>query len=187
MIILNIYVISRTKKYIFDSQRFPTEKKEFAVIPGAGLTKDKKPSVVLSDRLDGALMLYKKGLVNKILVSGDHRGSHYSETEAMISYLENYGIPEDKIYRDDKGFSTFETVYNCKMEFKINSAYFVSQRFHLPRMISSGRKLKMDALGFSCNFHRYSKYKHTKWKLREIPSRVKDFFLATYYILAKKI
>ena len=39
-------------------------------------------------------------LIEKIIVSGDHQGSEYSETEAMTEYLVNKGIPRDKIYRD---------------------------------------------------------------------------------------
>ena len=187
MIILNIYVILKTKKYIYAKDSVPRKKKEYAVVPGAGLTKDKKPSCVLSDRLDGAIALFEKGLVDKILVSGDHRGDTYSETEAMAEYLKSKGIASDNILMDNYGFSTFETVFNSIKNYNAKSAYYLSQGFHLPRLIYSARKLKCDASGIICDFHKYSKKKHRRWKLREIPSRFKDFFLATYCILAKKI
>ncbi len=185
MIILNIYVILRSKKHIFSKTSVKDTKTEYAVVPGAGLRKDKKPSLVLSDRLDGALFLYEKGLVNKIIVSGDHRGEEYSETEAMEKYLIEKNIPKENIIRDNAGFSTFETVFNCKKSQNPKSVFFVSQAFHLPRMIYTARRFGINAYGMETNFHNYSK--HKKWRIREIPSRVKDFILATYYILSKKI
>ena len=187
MIILNIYVILFSKKYIFQKDSLKNVKTEYAVIPGAGLTKDKKPSRVLSDRLDGALLLYEKGLVEKFIVSGDHKGDSYSETEAMEKYLLEHNVPRDLIFRDDAGFSTFETVYNSKKQFNVESAYFISQSFHLPRLLFISRRFGINAYGFECNFQQYNKRKHAKWRLREIPSRVKDFLWATYYILFKKI
>ncbi len=187
MIILNIYVILKTRKYIFESNFHSLPKKEYVIVPGAGLTKNKKPSRVLSDRLDGAVMLFNSGLAEMIVISGDHKGEEYSETEAMKTYLEEKGIPSCKILRDDKGFSTFETVFGSRKKFNIKSAYFASQAFHLPRLVYIGRKLGIDACGFKCNFHKYSMIKHLKWRLREIPSRVKDVFLSTYCIICKKI
>lgn len=187
MILLNIYIILCTKKYIIDKSALSDSKKDFAVVLGAGLTKDKKPSLVLRDRLDGAIILYENSLIEKIIVSGDHKGEEYSETEAMEKYLLDKGIPKDKIFRDNSGFSSFETIFNSKKIFNVESAYFLSQAFHLPRLIYIARKFKIDSLGLKCNFHEYSKKKHRKWKAREFPSRIKDFFLATYYILTKKI
>ncbi len=187
MIILNIYVILYTKKYIFQKSCLPCQKAEFAIIPGAGLTKDKKPSRVLADRLDGAIFLYKKNLVEKIIISGDHKGNSYSETEAMEKYLVEHNVPKQKIFRDNAGFSTFETVYNSKKKFNVKSAYFLSQAFHLPRLLFTAKRFGINAFGLQCNFHKYSRNKHIKWRMREIPSRLKDFFLATYYILSKKI
>ncbi len=187
MIILNIYVILYTKKYIFSKDSLPCFKAEYAAVPGAGLTKDKKPSLVLSDRLDGAILLFNEGLIDKIIVSGDHKDESYSETEAMEKYLIERCIPKDKIFRDNNGFSTFETVCNTKRIYNPQNVIFVSQAFHLPRLVYTAKRFGINALGFKSNFHNYSVSKHRKWKLREIPSRFKDFFLATYYILSKKI
>lgn len=187
MILLNIYIILYTKKYIFKKDTLPSLDSFVAIIPGAGLTKDKKPSKVLADRLEGGILLYKKGIVNKLLISGDHKGEHYSETDSMEKYLIENGIPKENIIRDDKGFSTFETVLNSKKQYYVENAFFVSQAFHLPRLVFIAKRFGMNAFGLECNFHTYSKTKHRKWKAREIPSRVKDFFLSTYYILFKKI
>lgn len=186
MIILNIYVIISSKKHIFRKDNLKNIKAEYGIILGAGLTKDKKPSRVLSDRLDGALLLFEKGLIDKLIVSGDHRGEEYSETEAMEKYLLEHNVPKSKIFRDDAGFSTFETVCNCKKYYNVESAYFFSQAFHLPRIIYIAKRFGINALALECNFHQYNKTKHAKWYLREIPSRFKDFLWATYYILFLK-
>ena len=162
MIILNIYVILSSKKYILRNDIENNVKAEYAIIPGAGLTRDKKPSRVLSDRLDGALLLYERGLIDKLIVSGDHRGEAYSETEAMEKYLLEHNVPKCKIFRDDAGFSTFETVYNCKKDYNVESAYFLSQAFHLPRLLFIARRLGINALGMECDFHQYNKRKHLK-------------------------
>ncbi len=186
MIILNIYTILSTKKYIFSNKNLPKEKIEYAIILGAGLNKDKTPSRVLQDRLDGGIFLFKQGLIEKIIVSGDHQESGYSETESMEKYLLDEGIPHSAIFRDDFGFSTFETIKNTKNRFKVSSAYFLSQEFHLPRIVKCGRLIGINAYGYKCNFQKYSFRKHMKWRIREVPSRIKDFFLALLYILNEK-
>ncbi len=164
----------------------PHEKIEYGIIFGAGLNKDKTPSKVLEDRLNGGIFLYKQGLIEKIIVSGDHQEGGYSETISMEKYLISKGIPQSVIFRDDKGFSTFETIRNAKREFNVSSAYFFSQEFHLPRIVKCSRMIGINAYGYKCNFQKYSFRKHLKWRLREVPSRIKDFFLALLYILNEK-
>ena len=49
------------------------------IVPGCGVYPDGEPTPLLSDRLDIAIYLYKKGVAPKILMSGDHYYDNYNE------------------------------------------------------------------------------------------------------------
>ena len=89
-----------------------TKKYDAIVVLGAGLRPDGTPSNMLEDRLKGAIELYKKGVAPKIIVSGDCSGEHYDEVSAMKKFCVDNGVPEADVLRDDKGFSTYETMDN---------------------------------------------------------------------------
>src|SRR5690606_21396324 len=63
------------------------ENYDVAIVFGAGVLENGKPSDVLNDRLKIAEELYSSGKVNKILVSGDNRAEDYNEPEVMKNHL----------------------------------------------------------------------------------------------------
>ena len=54
-----------------------------AIVLGAGLTEEGRPTPFLEDRLDIARRLYEQGSVDAILVSGDNRTHSYDEPTAI--------------------------------------------------------------------------------------------------------
>ena len=49
--------------------------------------EDGSLSLMLKDRLDKAIELYKQGISEKIIVSGDHGREEYDEVNAMKNYF----------------------------------------------------------------------------------------------------
>ena len=59
-----------------------------------------KPSEMLADRLKQGLELYKNGVAEKIIVSGDHGRTDYDEVRVMKDFLISNGVPSENIFMD---------------------------------------------------------------------------------------
>src|SRR5688572_3666537 len=128
-IITTMYAADR----IFQKESAPAE--ETAIVFGAGLRRDGRPSPILRDRVQTAASLYLNGKVKKLLMSGDGQMENYNEPEAMRQLALSLGVPDEAISLDFAGSRTYDTCYRAKAVFGINSALLVTQRFHLPRAL----------------------------------------------------
>ncbi len=120
---------------------------QVAVIPGAAILISGDISPVLRDREDMAINIYKKGLVQKILVTGDNSSLTYNEVNPMRNYLLKNGIPDKDIFLDYAGFDTYSSMYRARDVFMVESMIVVSQSFHLPRAVYIARSLGITAYG----------------------------------------
>jgi vancomycin permeability regulator SanA len=118
-----------------------------AVVFGAGLVGDGKPSPYLAHRLDAAARLYAAGKVRVLLVSGDNSRTSYDEPAAMRTYLEAHGVPQAKIVLDDAGFDTWNSCSRAKRIFGVDRAVLVSQGFHIRRALALCTAAGIDAYG----------------------------------------
>lgn len=144
-----------------------------AVILGAGV-RDGEPTPMLKDRLLTGIELYKSGVVKKLIMSGDHGSEDYDEVNIMKSFAVENGVPDEDIFMDHAGFSTYETVYRAKEIFEADNIIIVSQEYHLYRALYIAEKLGVKAVGVSADRRTYSGQKMRD--LREILARDKDFF-----------
>ena len=64
------------------------------VVLGAFVRTDGTPSDMLRDRLDVAIALYKMGISDRILMSGDHGSVGYNEVGIMKKYALEQGVQE---------------------------------------------------------------------------------------------
>ena len=168
---INEYIKLSTKDKII-MERDITEDFNVALVLGAGL-KNGKPSPVLKDRLDTALMLYKKNQVSKIIVSGDHGNKNYDEVNVMKNYLKNEGVLSEDIFMDHAGFSTYDSIYRLREIFNVKKVIIVTQKYHLYRSLYIAKKLDVDAEGISASKRHYAG--ELKFVLREVIARNKDF------------
>lgn len=125
-----------------------------AIVPGAAVY-GKTASPILMDRLEGALQLYKKKKVKKILLSGDHGTKSYNELKPMLKFMLKNGVNESDIFVDHAGFRTLDTLVRAKLIFDVRDAFFVSQKFHQPRAIYIGEKLGMQIIPFEADLRPY--------------------------------
>jgi len=91
------------------------------LVLGAGLKPDGTPNHMLEDRLEAALTLYKEGAAPKLLLTGDHGQDEYDEVNAMKNYMLDHEVPEEDIFLDHAGFSTYDSMYRAKAIFEVNT------------------------------------------------------------------
>lgn len=143
------------------------------LVLGCSVRSNGKPSAMLRDRLDAAIALYKAGAAPKLLLSGDNSIDEYNEPASMYKYAVEQGIPEEDIFLDYAGFSTYESVYRAKEVFCVDSMIIVTQKYHLFRSIKIADSLGINARGVSADQKKYSGRFYNE--AREVLARDKDF------------
>lgn len=146
---------------------------DVAVVLGAKVLGNGLPSAVLADRLDTGIQLYKVGRVKKLLLTGDHGQTNYDEVNNMRRYAVSKGVPEEDIFMDHAGFSTYDSMYRARDIFLVNKAVIVTQEFHLPRALYIARSLGLDAKGVRADKRNYIGAGYLSF--REVFARVKAF------------
>ena len=141
-----------------------------AIVLGAGLRRDGKPTTVLSDRVRTAVALYQAGKVNTLLMSGSISAGR-DEPAAMRALALELGVADEDILIDREGVRTFETCLRAAEIFGINQAVIVTQRFHLPRALALCEAHDVDAIGVSADLRTYRAI--TLWNLREVPASIR--------------
>jgi len=136
-----------------------------AIVFGAGLRRDGRPTTVLADRLTAAAELYHMGRVQNILVSGSSSPEGYDESGSMRDYAIELGVPADAILTDDGGDRTFLTCLRAHNRFGIDSALLVTQRYHLPRALILCDAVGIHADGVNADLRSYRAERF--WSVRE--------------------
>jgi len=139
----------------------------YALVLGAGLKKNGRPSDILMDRVLSAIELFQAGKVDYLIMSGAAREGK-DETAAMAAAALDRGIPREAILLDRHGISTFESCLNYLQEYAPEKLVIVTQAFHLPRAIQLQRLLGIEACGYAAHIYRFSFYKVAYWYLREV-------------------
>lgn len=114
---------------------------------GAQVYPDGTPSPFLAARLDLARRLFEAGRVEVLLVSGDGAAPEYDEPRAMRDYLVAAGVPAEKIVTDPAGLDTYDSCARARRIFGVEEALAVSQSYHIPRIVATGRWLGLRLAG----------------------------------------
>lgn len=148
------------------------------LVLGASVT-EYGPSPMLADRLDKGLELFGLGVSKIMLLSGDNGRIEYNEVQAMKEYvLQNggsVGLEAANVYMDYAGFSTYDSAVRCKEVFGANRVVIVTQRYHLYRAVYNAKKAGLDVIGVAATDTKAGQAGRDR---REVPARVKDFFLS---------
>jgi SanA protein len=121
---------------------------EAALVLGTSkLRADGSANLTLDYRLDAAAMLWKGGKARYLIVSGNHTGD-YDEPSDMRAGLIARGVPASMIYRDGRGFRTWDSMVRARKVFGLKRLAIVSQRAHVARAVFIARSLGMQAFGF---------------------------------------
>lgn len=159
-------MILSSKDSTFDLSSVPPA--QVALVPGAGITADDRPTLALQDRIDGAIELYRAGKVQKILMSGDNSSVYYNEPGVMANYAISQGIPESDIVLDYAGRRTYDTCFRAKEIFDLDSVIITTQEYHLPRMIFLCDRFGLETYGMLVKQSDYLLNRYIFWKAREV-------------------
>lgn len=174
---VNSYIKNREKDKIFTVDSV-SGGYDCIIILGCGVKDDGRPSDMLYDRIITGVELYKKGIAPRILMSGDHGRTDYDEVGTMKKYAVDMGIPEDAVFCDHAGFSTYESMVRANKVFGIENAVVVTQSYHLYRALFDAESFGIDAYGVSADVRRY--LGQTNRNIREIIARNKDFLFCVF-------
>ncbi len=150
------------------------------VVLGCQVKSDGMPSDMLRDRLRRGVELYKNGIAPKIIMSGDHGQKEYDEVTTMKNWAIENGVPEEDIFMDHAGFSTYESVYRAKEIFGAKRVVIVTQEYHLYRALYIAEKLGLEGVGAAADYHIYAGQAYRD--LREVAARCKDFFTTLFKV-----
>lgn len=172
--ILNFYVVLSIRNRIISKDNYNEIGEVDCIIVLGGGIRNNEPSPILQDRLDKAIELYKMGLANKIIMSGDHGSDEHDEVNVMKNYAIRNDVLSEDIFMDHAGFSTYDTMYRAKNVFGVNKAIIVTQKYHIYRSVYIANKLGIDAYGVPTENikHQFPIYR----EFREVLARDKDLF-----------
>jgi SanA protein len=143
-----------------------------AIVFGAGLTRSGEPTPALYDRVVTAVDLYQRGLVNKLLLTGDNRFASYNEPEAMRRTAVKLGVPNEDLVLDYAGRRTYDSCYRAHAIFGVNHAILVTQAFHLDRALYLCDTFGIDSVGVVADRRNYTASSQTWWSIREAAATV---------------
>ena len=171
--VVNARVVGTGEKRILTLEEAAGAEADCILVLGALVYEDGTLSAVLEDRVKTAIALYKEGAAKKLLFSGDHGRTDYDEVNAMKRYAMEAGVPEEDIFMDHAGFSTYESVYRAQSIFDAQKIIIVTQEYHLYRALYVASSLGLEAVGVDSALQRYSS--QSKQDVREFLARNKEF------------
>jgi SanA protein len=144
-----------------------------ALVLGALVQPDGRPSGMLEDRLKAAAALYRDGRVDRVLASGDHGRRDYDEVNVMRGELVRLGVPDRDVFTDHAGFATLDSVVRARKVFNVRSAIIVTQGFHLPRALWLARRAGLTVHGLEAGAGNGYGGHGVQSKAREVLARTK--------------
>ncbi|MBO4395595.1 MAG: YdcF family protein [Eubacterium sp.] len=175
MVGINTVVTIKANKYIVTNESDLPKGVDAIIVLGAGLLPENQPGTVLKDRLDTAIKLYKDGYSDRLLMSGDHGDDYHNEVRVMKDYAVSQGVPEDDVFMDHAGFSTYETMVRADRVFQVKTCIIVTQEYHMYRSVYIARSVGLNACGYVSDIH-VDELKYIPLEMREFLARVKAFF-----------
>lgn len=168
------YIIKKdSEKFIFDNVQNLPDFKTALVLGTSKTLQNGNPNPYFTKRIKATAELYKSGIIQAIIVSGDNSVKGYNEPEQMKNDLITEGIPAEIIFEDFAGFRTLDSVVRAKEIFGQDKIIIVSQQFHNERAIYLAQKNGIEAFGFNA-VDVNSKFGFTT-NVREKLARVKVF------------
>lgn len=167
------YVVKSSEPYILsEKEAGELENIDCILVLGCRVNGE-TPSPMLLDRLKVGARLYSEKAAPKLLMSGDHGRKDYDEVNSMKKYAMEQGIPDEDIFMDHAGFSTYESMYRARDVFAAKRILIVTQSYHLSRAVYIARKLGLEAYGVPSDLQSYTRQVY--YDTREILARDKDF------------
>jgi len=109
-----------------------------AVVLGAAVWSHNSPSPSLAARADKAVELYRKGIVNRIQLTGSNAPGEMSESDVAFYYIKLADVDTSLVWRENSTVSTAEQIRFIKDNIftrkNIGRVIIVSDSYHLTRV-----------------------------------------------------
>lgn len=171
--IINIVELNKCKNLIYTDTSY--DEFEYVLVLGASV-KNNYPSLMLKDRLDKTIEIYKSNTNIKIILSGDSVKKDYDEVGVMLQYLLDNEVEESNIILDKYGVSTYDSLKRIENIVQDKKIIIVTQKYHLTRSLYIALTNDLDAVGVVAYDYRYNG--QLIRDIREVLARVKDYFLS---------
>jgi len=106
------------------------------------------PSPLFQGRLDHAVLLWQQGRADLVITVGSKQpGDRHTEAESGAAYLEQHGVPADKIVALPTGHTTYQSLQAATNEMQrrgLHSAFLVSDPWHNARITAMAGDLGID-------------------------------------------
>jgi len=146
---LNIYSYSKIDE---------TTKADVAIILGTAVW-DNRPSPVFKERINHAILLYKNDSVDFLIFTGGiGEEKEFSEAEVGKKYAIENGVPESKIFIEEKSTITDENLKFAKEimnQNKFSKVLIVSDPLHMKRTMLMAKNHNIDAYSSPTQTSRY--------------------------------
>lgn len=143
------------------AQRDETQPADVAIVLGAGTRQD-RPSPVFRERIDHAIDLYRRGLVEAIILTGGvGQGRLVADSEIARGYALAEGVPPEAIYIETTSSTTLQNLQEAQRimgELDYGSALVVSDPLHMYRAMGMAEDLGIDAFPSSTPTSRFNSW-----------------------------
>ena len=99
-------------------------------------------------RIDATVALYMAGKIDYVIVSGD-KSPNYDEPGIMKADLMAKGVPGERIFIDNSGYRTLDSLLRCRDIFCQDHITVISQKFHNQRALFIANHKGLKAIGFN--------------------------------------
>jgi len=145
------YIVSAAtrQQMYYDVATIP--KNKVGLLLGTAKFKDKGRNITnlyYQNRIDAAVALYMAGKIDYIIVSGDSNTIYYNEPVLMKNDLIARGVPANRIYMDNAGFRTLDSILRCRDIFGEDHVTIISQAFHDQRALYIANHKQVTAIAF---------------------------------------
>ena len=143
LLLLVSYFYSEIKMKNYSENGKYSGNHNIAVVLGAAVWSGNLPSPTLSSRIDKAAKLYKKNIVEKILLTGSNAPGELTEAEVAFNYIINKGVDTSDILLESQTTSTTEQIrfikYNLVSSKRFDGIFIISDKYHLARVYEISR------------------------------------------------
>lgn len=160
-------------------------KNKVGLLLGTAKFQDKARHLInpyYQNRIDATVALYMAGKIDFIIVSGDNSTTYYNEPALMKEDLIARGIPASRIYMDNAGFRTLDSILRCRDIFGEDHITIISQSFHNRRALFIANHKHITAVAYNAESGRGSVWDEI---YREKFARVKMVFDLLFNTQAK--
>ena len=111
------YIVNNTTQKQLYSNINDIPKNRIGLLLGTAKFNNKARNIInvyYQNRIDAAVALYMAGKIDYIIVSGDNSSAYYNEPVLMRDDLIARGVPRNRIYLDNAGFRTLDSILRCR-------------------------------------------------------------------------